>query len=129
MEIEILSVSGASAPRVYFRSAWGDGIGLWMGDEMPNEGYLAHVEIDLPEDSPVFSVHSAEECSEPAFRQVGGLMEVVGRVERIAEDGVIELRVGSDVVVLDAVPDRSIIIEGQCIRVTDSSLVLYPLDL
>lgn len=129
MEIELLRVRDAAVPCVDFQCAYGVGWGRWMSDDMPKPGDVTHVEIDLPEQ--VLDWHEvvpAEHLGH-ALRPEAELLVITGTVEKVAEDGVIAYRVGSDVVLLDNDELLAAAYEGATFEVKVSYLELYPLNL
>jgi hypothetical protein len=116
-------------PYLDFRCKYGLGWGRWMGGELPKIGDVTHVEIDLSENILRWRESAAVDLLATTMRPMGDVIVIAGRVERISEDGIIDLRLGTDLVLLETSDGFLDAREGGGIELEVSCLDLYPTEL
>jgi hypothetical protein len=129
MKIMIEEVLDPTRRYVRFRCAYGSGLGYWMGEEISLTGNPEHVELEVQDPVLHWSERVPSESHGPAIRWKGDILAIDGMVEGVAEDGVIQFRVGSDVLLLEQGQGLADVTEGMNIELEVSRLELYPRDL
>ena len=131
MKVEIVRVLDAATQLVVFRSDVGTAAGIWAGTEPATPG-PTHVELDVPDDVDEYAVVDSETPDSIAGGiEPGTGVHVVGKVVQVGEDGdtVVSMRVGTEILMVDASGQRSDIEPDNTIRFTVSRISLYPYDL
>ena len=103
MRIEILDVldnaEDSRGPDIVFRGPLGQAWARWRGAVTPSVGDAVDVEIDLPDDI-VNWVH-AEGPDALLMNAPGAPVRITATVAEDAEDAVVALRVGSDILLVE----------------------------
>jgi hypothetical protein len=115
--------------RVHFRSPAGDGLAIWKGDPVPDDGAEFDVEIELPGDY-VWNreISLADEDSPTGFRHRSEANDVVGEVVDFDADGTLTVRIGDSITMLDTTGDPPLGILGRKVEIRPHSVELYPYD-
>ncbi|MEV7360049.1 hypothetical protein [Kitasatospora sp. NPDC091276] len=131
MKVEITRVLDNPKGWVAFRCALGSAFACWMGPTPARRGEF-DVEIEIPEEvADLAIVDDAPRGSIMGFTEGKGPISISGTVVEIGEgdDPIVGLRLGSDIVLIEA-PDRKWeIAPGDVISLNVSSIQLYPYDL
>ena len=128
MKIQIEEVLDAADGRVRFRSGAESAKGRWAGPGEAPIGRELEIEMEIFEED-IISARPAIENSLSLVRQDGVEVVIIGRVERVGHDGVIELRVGQDIVLLERIGVLSNAVEGANLELRVPELKIYPIDL
>lgn len=128
MEIRIEEVLDATRGWVRFRSGAELVTGCWVGSGEVPVGRALHVEVEVSEEA-VLSVRPAVGPPWVPVAQDGDVVVIVGRVERVEDDGVIDFRVGDDVVLLDGTDLPTEVVEGAHVELRVPEVRLYPYEL
>lgn len=128
MRIQIEEVLDPARQLVRFRCGGESVSGYLAGFEKVSVGLELDVEMDVSEEM-IASVRPAREASRNPVEQDGDVVVVVGCAERIGADGVIEFRVGSDVILLEGSGPLADVVEGAHLELCVTELKIYPRDL
>ncbi|MFE2171255.1 hypothetical protein ACFXB3_40255 [Streptomyces sp. NPDC059447] len=116
---------------VAFRCEAGHGVAVarWMGDELPQQGTRAFVELTVAE--PVSDWRPAEPAAGRALAVEPDGIAVTGEVLAIGgpEDPVVDLRVGTDVVLVEIGCRKDELRVGRHISFVTRTLEAYPYSL
>lgn len=123
-----MSVLDEERGLVEFTSAVGRARAQWMGTEAPRCGAQYRVEVEIPDE---VSGARARPPLPPGFLtgDPGDGTVVSGTVEEVADDGVVALRVGSDVVLLEMAEGEALPEAAQTMSVRVPRIELYPYEL
>jgi len=128
MRINIEEVVDATRGRVRFRSG-GDSVdGHWGGPGEIPVGRDLDIEMEVSAEE-IISVRPAFRSSRDPVEQDGGVVVIVGCVERVGVDGVIEFRAGDDLILLEQCGPLADVAEGAYIELRVPDLKIYPIDL
>ncbi|MFD5421446.1 hypothetical protein ACFWJT_25880 [Streptomyces sp. NPDC127069] len=118
--VNVQAIEGTSN-EVTFSSSIGQAWGHWHGD-LPADG-SAHVEIDIPE--PVTTWQPADRPADALVGRPRSVVTICALVESVDDDGVVALRLASDIVLVDweAVVPPPV---GERIILTTATVELYP---
>ncbi|MBV6700200.1 hypothetical protein [Kitasatospora aureofaciens] len=131
MRVEITRVLDATTARVAFRCAVGQASGHWAGRAPAAPGEF-DVELEIPEEIADWTVLGA-----PAAGSIVGdisgqagvsITATVGGVGE-GDDTVVELRLGSDILLVEAPARRWEVSPGEVVALHVPSVRLYPYDL
>ncbi|MFF0373519.1 hypothetical protein [Actinoplanes missouriensis] len=128
MRIEIEEVLDAARGQVRFRSGGESVVGCWAGPGEIPVGRELEAEVEVSEER-IISVRPAFVVPQSSVAQGGGEVVVVGRAERIGDDGIIEFRVGQDLILLEPVGPLTNVVEGASLALRVPELRIYPRDL
>lgn len=126
MRVEIIRLLDVEEGRVVFRSELGQAPGYWAG---PNPARLGEfdVELEIPE---VIDRWAVLETPSPGSIEGDGEVgvSITGRVVTVGEgdDPVVGIRVGSDVVLVEAPDRKGEIIPGDVVSLAVSRILIYP---
>ncbi|MET7482553.1 hypothetical protein [Streptomyces sp. NPDC005538] len=87
------------SPRITFRSPLGQAWARWRGSEAPRGGDAVDVEIDIPDDV-VNWVHG-EGPDALVADMLGAPVRIKGAIAGGAEDAVVAIRVGADILLVE----------------------------
>jgi hypothetical protein len=128
MRIEIEEMLDAARRRVRFRSGAASVEGCWAGPGEVPVGRELDIEMDVSEET-IMSASPAFWPPQHAIAQDGGEVVIVGCAERVGGDGVIEFRVGQDLILLESIGPLADVVEGMCLELRIPELKIYPRDL
>lgn len=130
MRVEVLRVVDPSRGTVSFTSDFGAASGRWMGPNPARAGQF-DVEIEVPEEVTEWATLASDvtALSEGAGADPGIL--ITGEVVRVGGSGdpVVEIRVGSDIVLIEIPDRRSEVPVAGMISLRVPEILLYPYDL
>ena len=130
MRVEILQVLDPSRGIVRFKCEYGDVSGRWRGSKPAGLGKF-DVEIDVPEEVEEWDAASSEATPLSEIPGAEHAVLIVGSVVRFdnGDDSVVEIRVGSDVLLVEIENRRSQLLVDGFISFHVSEIQLYPYDL
>lgn len=127
MDITVTSDFDSERGLVEFASPVGRAHGKWKGDEIPRRGVQYRVEVEIPDGASV----GREPLVPTGFLaddEQGGTI-ISGTVESVAEDGVVVLRIGPDIVLLELVEPALMPQPAQVMSLNVPEIALYPYEL
>jgi hypothetical protein len=125
MKITVLSRSGDI---VSFSSDAGHGSGMWVGAG-PVESAEYFVEVDLSEPIDWASISTTTRVSMIEPEVEVGRVRIVGVVEDVDDELVVQLRVGDHLrLLLDTLGDPPLGIVGESIELRQVELTIFPMD-
>ncbi|MEU8516141.1 hypothetical protein AB0C76_31870 [Kitasatospora sp. NPDC048722] len=127
MRIEIVTVLDGG--RVDFRCGLGRAYGQWAGPTLPGPGQLLDVELDVEEPIAAWARAIAGPGAITGTPASGAVLTgtVLGAGD--ADDPVVDLRLGDDIVLLEPPVDGWDVSPGDVVAVRVASLRLYPYEL
>jgi hypothetical protein len=128
MRIEIEEILDAARGQVRFRSGDESVVGCWAGPGEIPVGRELETEVEVSEER-IISARPASGLPQGPVAQDGGEVVIVGRVERVGDDGIIEFRVGQDLILLEPVGPLANVVEGANLELRMPELKIYPRDL
>jgi hypothetical protein len=128
MEIEITAAAEDMPGYVSFRCAYGSASAKWEGSSPAVPG-IYHVEIELSDVIVGWEVELELPAIDQRIRQDADGAVIVGIVEGIGEDGVINYRVESDVLLIELAEKGEIVHLGDVLSVRPEHMLLYPYSL
>lgn len=130
MRVEVLQVLAPSQGIVRFRCESGIASGRWMGRNPAKAGQF-DVEIEVPEEVAEWTAapSGGTSLSEAMGSEPGSL--ITGEVVRCGDgdDSVVEVKVGSDILLIEIPNRRSELPVGGLISFRSPEIQLYPYDL
>lgn len=128
MRIRIEKVLDAAHGWIRFRSGTESVKGRWAGPGEVPVGRELDIEMEVSEQG-VTSVRLAAQPFRDPVTQDGSEVVIIGCAERVADDGIIEFRVGQDIILLEPVGPLAEIVEGSHFELRMPELMIYPRDL
>lgn len=128
MRIEIEEILDAARGQVRFRSGDESVVGCWAAPGEILVGQELEVEVEVSEER-IISVRPAFGSPQDPVAQDGGEVVIVGCAERVGDDGIIEFRVGQDLILLEPIGPLASVIEGANLELRMPELRIYPRDL
>ncbi|WP_150272069.1 hypothetical protein [Paenibacillus tepidiphilus] len=126
MNIEVLE-RGMRHNEIYFRSALGEGRGIWHGGAACEPGAVLEVEFEVPGLLMRWIDIVPAGRSEPAIALDGGSVILTGVLESIEEDGAGYLRLGDGLVMFECLGEPMAL--GGYVELRTGGLQLYPVHL
>jgi hypothetical protein len=128
MRIKVEEVLDAARGWVRFRSGGESVKGRWaVPGEIP-VGRELDIEMEVSEEK-LISARPASGPSQDPVAQDGGETVIVGRAEKVGGDGIIEFRVGQDIILLERIGPLAGVVEGEYLELRVPELKIYPVDL
>jgi len=128
MRIKIEEVLDAARGSIRFRSGAASVEGRWAGTGEVSVGREVDVELEVAEEK-IISARPTLGLPADPVAQEGGEVVIAGRTERVGDDGIIEFRVGQDVILLERIGALADVVEGTHLELRVPELELYPRDL
>ncbi|WP_155255727.1 hypothetical protein [Salinispora fenicalii] len=128
MRIKIEEVLDVAHGWIRFRSGTESVKGCWAGPGEVPVGRELDIEMEVSEQG-ITSVRPAMRPFRDAVTQDGGEVVIIGCAERFADDGIIEFRVGQDIILLESVGPLAEIVECSHFELRMPELMIYPCDL
>lgn len=128
MKIEIEKILDTARRLVRFRSGTASVEGRWAGPGKIPAGRELDIEMEVSEEAIVSALPVFGLPQDPVT-QDGGEVVIVGCAERIGDDGVIEFRVGQDLILLEPIGPLADVAEGTYLELRMPELIIYPRDL
>lgn len=130
MRVEVLQVLDPSQGIVRFKCESGVASGRWVGAKIADLGTF-DVEIEITEEVEEWALSSSSTTS---LSEIGGeerAVWIVGSVVRLCDggDSVVEIRVGSDLILVEIASRRSELFKESLISLRVPEIQLYPYDL
>jgi hypothetical protein len=128
MRIRIEEVLDAAHGWIRFRPGAESVKGRWAGPGEIPVGRELDIEMDVSEEG-IISVRPASGLLQDPVAQDGSEVVIIGRVEKVGDDGIIEFRVGQDIILLEPVGPLADVVEGSHFELRMPELTIYPRDL
>jgi hypothetical protein len=128
MRIRIEDVIDPTRGQVRFRCGRESVKGYWAGPGEVPVGLDLDIEMEVSEER-IISARPASPASPDSLKQDGGVVVISGLAERVGTDGIIEFRVGQDVVLLERSGRLADVVEGAYFELRVPDLKIYPINL
>ncbi|MER5402830.1 hypothetical protein [Streptomyces sp. NPDC002599] len=125
MRVEVLQVISPERKIVSFMCDFGSAFARWMGVDPVGAGEF-NVEIEVPEEVAAWSVTSSDRASISSLDENSNIL-IVGEVVRFDEgDPVVEVRVGTDIILIEMKHPRDGLSVNGFISFKVPEIQLYP---
>lgn len=127
MRAEVRKILDPSRGVVFFSCESGSAPGRWMGESPPRLG-LCYVEIEVPDEIEEWTVAASNATGLYGDSESGSDVRVECEVLRFddSDDSVVEVRLGSDIVMIEILNRRSDLSVGALISCRVPEIQLYP---
>ncbi|MGW6455929.1 hypothetical protein ACWF94_08360 [Streptomyces sp. NPDC055078] len=126
MRVKVSEILDADTRAVSFTGPTGTAWAYWQGPEV-RQGYTYDVELDSPGVVTSWTVSSDSDVVEGAFAE--GRVTLRGPIQSLGEDGVAEIRIAQDIVLIEVDPAIPEVPVGAWVEFVVPSISLYPYSL
>lgn len=130
MKVDVLRILDPSQDVVFFSCESGSAPGRWMGGKPVGSGEF-NVEIEIPEEVAEWTAASSGRTVISRVSESGSDVRIECEVVRFDDkaDSVVEVRLGSDILLVEILSRRSELSVGALISFQVPEIQLYPYDI